>query len=179
MATVSRCQHVSVVNSEHLPLSLSAATFLAAYIWFFCIAFSATMVNFPNIFAFYSILFKMLHERSRGMRNIGGKTQKPLTHLHAMARLICHGAGGQETKPDSPRGRDIRRHLEIRDRRSCQKYRAVLTACLVLEMSSIWTCRSSISTSMDLRALTAAAQVNSDSSSCTAIQHTHKENALK
>ncbi len=43
--------------------------------------------------------------------------------------------------------------------------RAVLTACFVLEMSSIWTCRSSISTSMDLRALTAAAQVNSDSSS--------------
>lgn len=42
---------------------------------------------------------------------------------------------------------------------------AVLTACFVLEMSSIWTCRSSISTSMDLRALTAAAQVNSDSSS--------------
>lgn len=43
--------------------------------------------------------------------------------------------------------------------------RVVLTACFVLEMSSIWTCRSSISTSMDLRALTAAAQVNSDSSS--------------
>lgn len=40
-----------------------------------------------------------------------------------------------------------------------------LTACLALERSSIWTCRSSISASMDLRALTAAAQVNSDSSS--------------
>jgi hypothetical protein len=41
----------------------------------------------------------------------------------------------------------------------------VLTACLALEMSSICTCKSSISTSIDLRAFTAAAQVNSDSSS--------------
>lgn len=41
-----------------------------------------------------------------------------------------------------------------------------LTAALALARSSICRWRSSISTSMDLRALTAAAQVNSDSSSC-------------
>lgn len=42
----------------------------------------------------------------------------------------------------------------------------MLTAALALARSSICRWRSSISTSMDLRALTAAAQVNSDSSSC-------------
>lgn len=48
----------------------------------------------------------------------------------------------------------------------------VLTACLDLDMSSIWTWRSSISTSIDFRALTAAAHVNSDSSSCD--EHTYE-----
>ena len=42
-----------------------------------------------------------------------------------------------------------------------------LTAVLALAMSSICRCRSSISTSIALRAFTAAAQVNSDSSSWT------------
>lgn len=43
-----------------------------------------------------------------------------------------------------------------------------LTAILVLTTSSIWICKSSISISMPFRAFTAAAQVNSDSSSCEA-----------
>lgn len=42
-----------------------------------------------------------------------------------------------------------------------------LTAVLALVMSSICRCRSSISTSIAFRAFTAAAQVNSDSSSWT------------
>lgn len=101
-----------------------------------------------------------------------------------MTRLIWHGAtGAEETKPERPRGRHLdvtQKHVSVIAHRGCQKWIAVLTACLVLEMSSIWTCRSSISTSMDLRAFTAAAQVNSDSSSCTAIQHTQgKRTALK
>ncbi len=66
-------------------------------------------------------------------------------------------------KPDQIWRLYVFEKLLFKAERRMQK--VLLTACLVLEMSSIWTCRSSISTSMDLRALTAAAQVNSDSSS--------------
>ncbi len=41
-----------------------------------------------------------------------------------------------------------------------------LTDILFLAVSSIWICKSSISISMPFRAFTAAAHVNSDSSSC-------------
>lgn len=55
-------------------------------------------------------------------------------------------------------------------------YTLTLTAVLALAMSSICRCRSSISTSIAFRAFTAAAQVNSDSSSWTQATPTQGRN---